>query len=146
MSFDCSKCLARCKADCCHGPVPMPKGFIDRHVAVRPIVIRKDFGSDHEIAMALDERTRNGEANSVMGVCPFLGFDDRCSIYEDRPDVCREFGSESHPMMICSYQSRDGRIRSRQEHRAIGREQVKRQGGILNKIASTEKHMLKGNS
>ena len=30
------------------------------------------------------------------GRCPFLGEDDRCDIYEDRPAACREFECTRH--------------------------------------------------
>lgn len=29
-------------------------------------------------------------------ICPFLGEDDRCTIYEDRPQACREFECTRH--------------------------------------------------
>lgn len=30
------------------------------------------------------------------GVCPFLGTDDRCTIYADRPTACRDFECTRH--------------------------------------------------
>lgn len=30
------------------------------------------------------------------GMCPFLGSDDRCTIYDDRPQACRDFECVRH--------------------------------------------------
>ncbi|UGY15168.1 YkgJ family cysteine cluster protein [Bradyrhizobium septentrionale] len=32
--------------------------------------------------------------------CPKLGADGRCTIYEDRPDVCRSFEAGSDPLCV----------------------------------------------
>ncbi len=38
-------------------------------------------------------------------VCGFLTTDFKCAIYDQRPDVCRKFGSvaETHEMLICPH-------------------------------------------
>jgi Fe-S-cluster containining protein len=52
-------------------------------------------------AFAIDARIDTGGARGVVvekvlpyvnGRCQFLGEDDRCTIYEDRPAACRAFG------------------------------------------------------
>lgn len=43
--------------------------------------------------------------------CPFLKKDLSCAIYEDRPDVCRKFGDESHELLCCPVQDKDGNAR-----------------------------------
>lgn len=45
--------------------------------------------------------------------------------------VCREFGTESHLYMTCSYQASDGRVRSRQERRRVEAGQAKRREASL---------------
>jgi hypothetical protein len=47
--------------------------------------------------------------------------DYQCNIYEDRPNVCREYGNESSIDMSCPYLKKDGTSRSRQERRSIQR-------------------------
>jgi Fe-S-cluster containining protein len=48
-------------------------------------------------------------------LCPFLKDDLSCAIYNDRPDVCRKYGDESHPMLCCPMQHADGTERSEEE-------------------------------
>lgn len=128
--FDCAQCLANCKADCCRGPVPMPRATFERHRPTRPVIHVEDVG-DGMVVVLGEDLTRSTPNPKVMnpgsggrtvyGCCPFLGLDNRCSIYADRPDVCRIFGSEVDAFMTCSYQAADGRVRSRQERRRIER-------------------------
>lgn len=140
--FDCEQCLPRCKADCCRGPIPMPRALLEKHKPVRPLLRVDDIGGGMVIALAVDETqsTANpkplyvedqGSGQLVFGCCPFLGFDNRCTVYEDRPDVCREFGSESSIFMTCSYQASDGRVRARPERRRIEADQTKRREASL---------------
>lgn len=44
-------------------------------------------------------------------LCPFLKKDLGCAIYEDRPEVCRKYGDETHPMLCCPMQDKDGNAR-----------------------------------
>ena len=43
--------------------------------------------------------------------CPFLKKDLSCAIYEDRPPLCRKFGDDSHEVMCCPMQDKDGNPR-----------------------------------
>ena len=47
--------------------------------------------------------------------CPFLKEDLSCAIYEDRPNICRKFGDETHILMSCPVQKHDGEPRSIEE-------------------------------
>jgi Fe-S-cluster containining protein len=49
-------------------------------------------------------------------VCPFL-IEKRCSVYEVRPAICRDFGQIS--AMPCPYVKPDGTIRNGDEQKAI---------------------------
>ena len=117
MGMNCDACLDRCKADCCHGPVAMTKEFIQSHTPIRPILLMREEGDGLFAPIAHDER-HQGPPGEVFGVCPFLGFDDKCSVYVDRPQVCRNFGQPTITM-ICSYQAHDGRIRGDAERNWI---------------------------
>ena len=137
MPFNCDKLKPKCKAACC-GPFPIHNELWDRlkHKAVRPIVsikrfittvLTKDFVEGKIDAEQAEHVFVETELDLELKChrCPFLTYDYKCNIYEDRPFVCREFGSESHPMMKCGYQDKDGRERTRQQRRAVDREQVK---------------------
>jgi Fe-S-cluster containining protein len=59
------------------------------------------------------------------GYCPFLNKDLTCNIYETRPLVCRKYGDETHPCLKCPMQDSEGKVRSRQQKRAIYRQAAK---------------------
>ena len=93
----------------------VPVGFnhhkekqFEKHKTVKEVKNFIDFG-EYVIA-----ETENNQ-------CPFLD-NCVCSIYDERPEVCRKFGDETHPNLICPFQDKDGRIRSRQERRKIERQ------------------------
>jgi Fe-S-cluster containining protein len=107
--FDCNQCLNKCHGACC-GVIPFADNFIKKHKPVRKIV--EEFKLDRETALV-------GEG----GVCPYLGEDFKCTVYNDRPEVCRLYGHEER--LKCPWQDKNGRLRSRQERRAIERENEK---------------------
>ncbi len=50
--------------------------------------------------------------------CISLDRDTReCLIYKERPDLCRKFGDESHPMLCCPWLTKEG-VRRRRVDRA----------------------------
>ena len=110
--MNCKNCKQKCKAECC-GPVPFDKKFTARHAFIRDGETL-DLGTT---IIAVDKD----------GYCRYLTEDLECSVYEDRPEVCRTFGSDRLP---CKWQDSDGRMRSRQERRQIEREYNKK----LNKL------------
>lgn len=111
--FDCKKMHSKCKAQCC-GVVPIPKEIYNNNKdkIVRPPHDFVDAGED-VIPLTSD------------AYCPFLNQDLTCNIYEARPDVCRKFGDESHPMLFCSYLDKNGNERCRQNRRAVERQTEK---------------------
>ena len=105
----------------------MPRTFVEAHTPIRPISRMEAVPGDMVAPWAIDERTGSG-------VCPFLGLDDRCSVYDDRPDICRVFGDESSSVASCAYQDKDGRARSRQERRAVERDLLHQKDVVLRMI------------
>lgn len=109
----------KCKAACC-GVCPIPKDIYERN-------------RDKLVQIPLEEKELEGYDPTASEkrpfilpmtedtYCPFLNKDKTCNIYDDRPDVCRRFGDDSHPCLCCPYQDKDGRLRSRQEARKICR-------------------------
>ena len=55
------------------------------------------------------------------GKCPFLREDLKCNIYEDRPSVCKEYGSEKVECLTCPFQDKSGRVRAAWETKTIKR-------------------------
>lgn len=126
MPMDCSQCLSKCQGECCSN-VPMTKEFMAAHKPVREIIEMVPMGDNMVVA-----RTASGR-------CPFLSEDFRCTVYRDRPRVCQVFGDESTIFATCSWQSKDGRIRSRQEKRMLERKMETRSGQLARAVASGDR-------
>lgn len=113
MNFDCKKMHPKCQAQCC-GVVPIRKEIYEKH---KDKVNRKPN--------KLMEHEGNIIPLTEDFLCPFLDEDLSCKIYEDRPDVCRKFGDESHPMLFCPHLDKNGKERCRQARRQIERNSSK---------------------
>lgn len=93
---DCARLIriGVCKADCC-GPVPFPRDVWNklRYQMIHPAVRIEEFPAGHIIPW------------SETGTCVFLGTDHRCTVYENRPDICRRFGArkEREPRLQCPH-------------------------------------------
>lgn len=79
--------ISKCKSECC-GAVPMAQSFKKYPFARKCDV--KDFD---DFFIAVDENL----------TCGFLNENYQCSIYENRPNLCRKFGSGKHPLLVCDY-------------------------------------------
>jgi Fe-S-cluster containining protein len=146
MGFDCDKLKHKCKAICC-APFPMEKELWERlkHKAIRKVLEMQEFMSPVATDKAFRDPETPRNALHIFTItevdpevkamrCPFLTHDLKCNIYEDRPYICRKFGDESYIQMKCSYQAKDGRVRSRQETRALMREMGKKGDQIVQKL------------
>lgn len=96
----------KCKAVCCK-TIPLPSEIFEKHKPVREILILVKRGDGMSTPTTKD------------GYCPFLGEDMKCSIYEDRPWLCKLYGKGGHLFLECPWQAPDGRIRERGERRHI---------------------------
>lgn len=113
MPFECKKYHCKCEALCC-GVVPIPAPIWQRnqHKLQRPV---KEI---HKVYYAPEYENRRRIA--ILPVmddfkCPFLTQDLSCAIYDDRPEVCRKFGDESHQLLKCPMQHKDGTPRDENE-------------------------------
>jgi hypothetical protein len=121
--FDCKIFHDKCHAMCCKC-VPIEKEIYDRNqhnLVQKPEKIIEFVGTD-----SLEDK----QVSLVLpitedGYCPFLGEDLLCNIQDDKPSVCKKYGSEKLPCLRCPYQDKDGRKRSRQESRKILRDAEK---------------------
>lgn len=65
-------------------------------------------------------------------LCVFLDRGTKlCAIHEDRPEMCRLFGTKDSPDSICSYVRSNGQPRSRAERRQIQRETTRCMAKLL---------------
>jgi Fe-S-cluster containining protein len=93
-----------CSAGCCHLPVEVDAGDLLRMELITP---DEAEGSLKKAARRLERegiiesfRARTGLftlRGGRNGRCPFLGGDDRCTIYDRRPAVCRDFPTRVGP-------------------------------------------------
>jgi Fe-S-cluster containining protein len=79
-NVDCLSC-----ANCCRNYSPRFKSPDIKRISK---VLRMKEGAFIEAYLRLDE---DGDYVVKSTPCPFLGSDNRCSIYEDRPSDCRRF-------------------------------------------------------
>lgn len=81
------ECKPGC-ADCC-GPVMMSRLELKRIVA----------------RTGIDPKRLNAQWMLKEGCisCPLLTADNRCSVYDIRPAICRVFGSSAHPRLRCPH-------------------------------------------
>jgi Fe-S-cluster containining protein len=117
--FDCFKCHSKCKAACC-GVSPIENDIYQRNLDKRLRTVLKEI----EMHPCIIPTTEDAK-------CTFLKEDFTCNIYEDRPALCKKFGDETHIMMTCVYQDKNGRERSRQEKRALERKADKHPLNLL---------------
>lgn len=113
-NFDCLKMHYKCKAECCSDLTPIP---------------HKTFGDNKSKIINEPKEIIDDSSHYVIETeshkCVFLNKDYTCNIYENRPPICQKFGDESHPFLICSWMSKCGKERSRQEKRRLERENDK---------------------
>lgn len=140
--MDCKTSHGKCGACCC-SMFPIEKDLFETNkekIVNSPIAIQsynspqinsdwgenpyENIGPEMEHVLPI---TKNGK-------CCFLNKDLSCNIYENRPPVCRKFGDETCGYMTCCFQSKDGRIRSRQESRSISRSISKEHKDIEEKL------------
>jgi Fe-S-cluster containining protein len=98
-------CLTGC-ADCCHMP-PFPHTWweANKHRIVRDVVKMSPIIEESIIVMA------------VEALCPFLGTDLKCTVYSDRPPICKIFGQDKHHP--CYHLNPDGTIRTPEQVKKV---------------------------
>lgn len=113
--LSCEKIKHKCNAECCNCFAPIECEIYEKHKdkAQRKILEIKKMSAPFEIYLVITEDGR----------CVFLDENLNCSIYEDRPQICKLFGSESHSYLVCRWLSKDSCVRSRQKRRQIERKQ-----------------------
>jgi len=114
--FECKRC-----GNCC-GLVPFTnkeyKRIKRKAKKLRITFVKKDYGyitkKASRLMDKLDEKGEEIASNFEQNLtCPFLRFNkDKkavCLIYEDRPQICRDFGKGTHPYLVCSNNLKDAK-------------------------------------
>ena len=106
--IDCSKCLDR--GSCC-GPIPISKEIIEKHRDKFQVDKFKEFETEKGITILTDD----------LG-CIFLDRKTKlCVIYEDRPTVCKLYGTTKDIKLACPYFKPNGNSRSEGKRKQIER-------------------------
>jgi Fe-S-cluster containining protein len=102
MSFECLKGCGKC----C-GPVQISKEVFERNRAKAA-----------QIEYLIDDG-KTVYAVRADGKCVFLNEEMKCAIYEERPQVCKDFGSNPNGQILlcCPFLRTDGTSRNRAERR-----------------------------
>ena len=93
------ECVEECEAECC-GIVPLPKPLAKKyeHLAQRKIEELIPLSEDEIIPVTKDLK------------CVFLNKEHECVIYDDRPELCQNYGIV--PELQCPYLKENGNRRS----------------------------------
>lgn len=100
------KCLKR-KCSACCGPVSIPKAIVEKHKALLPVDAHFYDMEDENLVVTKETGPQ----------CGFLNENSHsCLIYEDRPTICRDYGTTDE--LPCPFLLPNGCKRSRQDARA----------------------------
>jgi len=105
MSF---KCHPNCKSDCC-GPVIMPKEIWERNKDKAQRPLKEFFELDKGACVPATEDLK----------CIFLNAEGKCAIYDDRPQVCKDYGII--PGLPCPWMKPNGHPWSPAKQRQVQR-------------------------
>lgn len=127
----CTKCnIQKCHAECCTW-VPLNENFIhkhedklQRHIYAMNIIF-EGIGNNGAIGQCItnpeqitDEKRKELKAQGIQvkdeqqiyinkqkQYCPFLTSDYKCAVYDDRPELCRIYGTTIEPdnTFTCHY-------------------------------------------
>jgi len=112
MPFECKKYHSQCQARCC-GIVPIQSSVWQRNQHK----IQKEVKESRKVYFTKPDGQRYTGFLPVTadGLCPFLKKDLQCAIYEDRPEICKKFGDETHWALKCPMQHADGTPREQED-------------------------------
>ena len=89
--------IFKCHANCCMN-APIPESYLSKYSdkVVNPVIKTVEMGNIP---------SQGGKQiipittlfNLLKNKCPFLRSDYRCNIYENRPQICREYGTRKNP-------------------------------------------------
>ena len=100
----CKTCMNKCKAECCAW-VPFNYNFLKKYESkmVRPVLCLAEHPNGRQVIPIthIEKRVVNGVETGYIEKsdqkCPFLTDKNKCNIYEERPQICRFFGTSLEP-------------------------------------------------
>ncbi len=100
------KCnIEKCKAICCYH-VPIPEDYLKKFAdkIVNEVIFTKKlpkgtYKGKHVLPIT-------NVLSEYENKCPFLTITNKCAIYENRPPLCKEFGTLRKPGLICPRQEK----------------------------------------
>lgn len=103
---NCKKCMHKCHAECCAW-VDLDLKWVEKH---KDKIQRDVYGYVDSLPGKVKfitnvKQDAEGRIDNRKQICPFLTADFKCAVYNDRPFVCRVFGTdmrEDHPF-TCHY-------------------------------------------
>lgn len=104
MENKCSECFKRCRGECCiFAPLPISLLEGNKDKFQRPVLgmIKRNAISCYPIV----EIEENNSVDKQKQICPFKDSNNQCVIYDQRPELCKMFGTslkEDHPL-TCHY-------------------------------------------
>jgi Fe-S-cluster containining protein len=132
------RAVDKCKAACC-GLVPIPYSIYEKHIDELPDGTKiYPFTAQGYVFALVTEDVGDGKVDVH---CAFLK-DCKCTIYADRPPLCKMYGNEADIMMCCPLFTKHGDKRSRQDRRRIERKATKEYMRILRDLQYRERMVL----
>lgn len=119
--MNCGKCLDKCKAECC-GLVPFDKTVFARNRGKQKREILEVINVDDTHVVIVCKHN----------YCVFLDANYKCSIYDERPEVCKLYGNIDN--LPCFYQDKEGNMRTRQDRRRLSRKYDKKMQELRSNI------------
>ncbi len=100
--FQARRCkISKCHADCCYN-APLPLYYLEKY---KDKIVNKVYRT-----IPLGNVPERGGfqvfpvtiLKSLKHKCPFLTAENKCNIYEDRPLICKEYGTEDSGTLYCN--------------------------------------------
>ncbi len=133
--FNCKTQHSMCKALCC-GTFPIDEEIYDRN---KFRIVTEPY---REVRFTENNNKSFVTAHTESGLCVFLNKDLSCNIYDQRPLICKKYGDESHALLRCPFQDKNGTVRSRQERRSVLQNAEKKTLKIKTKMYEENKEMI----
>ncbi len=94
--------VLKCQADCCkNAPLPLDLLDIYKTKIVNPVITIKPLGFAKGKLFGFPITNLR---NLMENKCPFLTPTNTCNIYENRPQICKEYGTLDIPSCRCDLQ------------------------------------------
>lgn len=106
----CSECFSKCKAECCRF-VPMSIRFLENHQDLfqRKVLKLEPHNGNPRFVYPITTIECWEKGVPVVfkekQICPFLDSNNRCVVYNERPEICKLYGTthQEDNSLTCQY-------------------------------------------